>query len=186
MTLFEMKEKILWLIEEGNPESPYLTEDPDISGKLNPVIDQLQFELARIKKLPRFLKLPVRAGELVDFAALRKACGEDVYQLGTVSGVPYRIRAAGSVLEFTEDGVASIECFVYPVRITGQTPETQILSLSADCLEILPYGAAADLLKNDATAQYGKIYADRYERMLQRLDPRYGIGGITFEGGVRL
>ena len=50
----------------------------------------------------------------------------------------------------------------------------------------LPYGAAADLLKNDATAQYGKIYADRYERMLQRLDPRYGIGGITFEGGVWL
>lgn len=184
MTLFEMKEKILWLIEEGDPENAFLTEDTDITGKLNPIIDQLQFELARHKKLPRFLKLPVKAGQVVDFACLSQACGADVYQLGLVSGVPYLIRGAGAILEFTRDGVANIECYVYPLRITSQTPDSQTLSLSADCLEILPYGAAADILKSDPTAQYGKLYAQRYEQMLQRLDPRYSMTGIRFEGGV--
>lgn len=186
MTLFEMKERILALVEEGNPGSTFLTEDPDIAWKLNPVIDQLQLELARIKKLPRFLRLPVKAGELVDFAALGKACGGEIYQLGTVSGVDCDLRGAGTVVEFTEEGVANIECFVYPARITAQTEDTARLELSSDCLAILPYGAAADLLKSDPTAQYGKVYAERYETMLRRLDPRYGVGGIVIEGGVKL
>jgi len=186
MTLFEMKARILALIEEGNPDSAFLTEDPDIAGKLNPVIDQLQFELARLKKLPRFLKLPVKAGEVLDFAALGKALGAEVYQLGAVSGVPYTLRAAGSVMVFEEDGVANIECFVYPTRITRQTADTTELSLSPDCLEILPYGVAADLLRSDPTAQYGKMYAQRYEDLLRRLDPRYNVAGIFVEGGVAL
>ena len=186
MTLFEMKQKILALVEEGNPESLFLTEDPDIAGKLNPVINQLQFELARLKKLPRFVKLPVKAGETVDFTALGKVCGREIYQLGAVSGVSYIPRAAGTVLEFTEDGVACIECFLYPARIDAQTEDNTALSLSEDCLEILPYGAAADLLKSDPVAQYGKVYAERYETMLRRLDTRYAVNGIRIEGGVAL
>jgi hypothetical protein len=50
-------------------------------------------------------------------------------------------------------------------------------------LEIMPYGIAADLLKSDVSAQYGSIYATRYESMLSRLDPRYQMDSITFEGG---
>lgn len=186
MTLLEMKEKILALMEEGNPDSMFLTEDPDIAGKLCHVIDQLQFELARIKKLPRLLELPVSAGQTVDFSALAKAAGADIYQLGNVAGVACSLLAGGTVLWFWEDGVARIQCFVYPERITGQTPDSHILQLSPDCLSVLPYGAAADLLKSDATANYGKIYADRYQTMLRQLDPRYAVGGITVEGGVAL
>ena len=186
MTLFEMKEKILALVEEGNPESLFLTEDPDIAGKLCHVIDQLQFELARLKKLPRFLRLPVKAGEILDLAALGKAAGREIYQLGTVSGAAYTLRAAGTALEFEEDGIAKIECFVYPARITPRTEDTESLELSPDCLALLPYGAAADLLKSDPVAQYGKVYADRYESMLRRLDTRYAVSGIRVEGGVAL
>lgn len=186
MTLYEMKEKILALIEEGNPESLFLTEDPDIAGKLCHVIDQLQYELARMKKLPRFLQLPVKTGEILDFAALGQVCGREIYQLGTVSGAAYTLRAAGTVLEFAENGTAKIECFVYPARITAQTEDTAELELSPDCLALLPYGAAADLLKSDSVAQYGKVYADRYETMLRRLDSRYAVGGIRVEGGVAL
>ena len=53
-------------------------------------------------------------------------------------------------------------------------------------LEIMPYGVAADLLKSDVSAEYGNIYATRYESMLQRLDPRYAMGFVTIEGGVAL
>ena len=184
MTLFEMKEKILSLVEELNPDSDFLTEDPDIAAKLCHVINQIQFELARMKKLPRFLELPVARGELVDFAAIGRACGGEVYQLGNVTGVAYTPRADGTVLQMEESGTARIECYVYPTRITGQTEDTFSLELSPDCLELLPYGAAADLLKSDLTAQQGSVYANRYETMLRRLDPRYRVGGIFVEGGV--
>ena len=56
MTLLEMKKKTLALIEEKSTQSGKLTDDPDIEGKINDVINQIQFELARIKKLPAIKK----------------------------------------------------------------------------------------------------------------------------------
>ena len=50
MTLLEMKKKVLSLIEELNPNSEYLTDDPDIATKMEDVITQIMFELARFKK----------------------------------------------------------------------------------------------------------------------------------------
>ena len=41
MTLKEMKMKVLALIEELNPDNPFLTEDPDIAAKINDVINQI-------------------------------------------------------------------------------------------------------------------------------------------------
>ena len=52
MTLKEMKRKVLALIEELNPDSDLLTDDPDIATKINEVINQVMFELARMKKIP--------------------------------------------------------------------------------------------------------------------------------------
>ena len=49
MTLLEMKKKYLSLIEELNPLSEELTDDPDIAAKQNEVINQIMFELARFK-----------------------------------------------------------------------------------------------------------------------------------------
>ena len=48
------------------------------------------------------------------------------------------------------------------------------------------YGVAADLLKSDVSANYGKIYAERYEQLLQRLDSRNALGGIYIDGGVEV
>jgi hypothetical protein len=50
-------------------------------------------------------------------------------------------------------------------------------------LEIMPYGIAADLLKSDVSADYGKIYAERYEALKQMLDPRYQTAAFAVEGG---
>ena len=86
-----------------------------------------------------------------------------------------------------ESGTAEIDCFVYPERITENTkPKAYEFELSADALEIMPYGVACDLLKSDVSADYGNVYGVRYESMLQRLDPRYQLGTITFEGGISL
>lgn len=184
MTLKEMKQKALSLIEELNPNSEHLTDDPDISAKHNDVTNQVLYEMVRIKKMPKYVEMDVIAGELIDFEAIGDAVGYEVYQLGTVSGVAHQIKASGTIIKILESGTAEIDCFVYPERITPTTKDSYEFEVSADVLEIMPYGIAADLLKSDASTDYGAVYDRRYKEMIERLDPRYAMTSVTIEGGV--
>lgn len=185
MTLLEMKKKVLGLIEELNPDSEFLTDDPDIATKFNDVTNQILFELARMKKIPKYVEMEVTEGDLVAFEDIEKECGYEVYQINMVSGVNHSFKANGTILKFLESGTAEIDVFVYPERITEKTKDKAYeFELSPDALEIMPYGIAADLLKSDVSTEYGSIYASRYETMLQRLDPRYNMTSIYIEGGV--
>jgi hypothetical protein len=184
MTLLEMKKKVLGMIEEINPNSELLTDDPDIATKINDVINQIMFELARMKKIPKYVEMPVSEGDLVTLENIGDAVGYEVYQLGTINGVNYVPKANGTILKIMESGTAEIDCFVYPERITEKTNNSYEFELSPDALEIMPYGIAGDLLKSDVSSEYGSIYSNRYESMLQRLDPRYQMPSIYIEGGV--
>lgn len=184
MTLKEMKQKVLGLIEELSPNHPALTEDPDIATKINDVINQIMFELIRIKKIFKYVEMEVSAGDVVDFSELEKECGYEVFQVILFGGVNNTPRAGGTVYKVLEDGTAEIDVAVYPERITASTKDTYEFELSADALEIMPYGVAADLLKSDVSAEYGSVYATRYESMKQMLDPRYQMPSITIEGGA--
>ena len=184
MTLLELTKKTLALIEELNPDHKELTDDPDIALKRKDVINQVQFEVARIKKIPKYVEMQVSAGDLVTFADLERECGYEVYQLSSVQGVNHTYKADGTVLKILESGTLEVDIYVYPERITENTPETYEFELSADVLEIMPYGIAADLLKSDVSTEYGSIYATRYESMLQRLDPRYHMTTVYIEGGA--
>lgn len=186
MTLDEMKRKSLGLIEELNPNSVMLTDDPDISTKINYVINQILFELARIKKIPKYFEMEVEQGNLISFADLESKCGYEVYQVGRFSGVNYSPKASGTVFKILESGTAEIDCFVYPERITDTTKGNYEFELSSDALEIMPYGVAADLLKSDESAEFGNIYAQRYAELKQMLDPRFQTSNITIVGGVRI
>ena len=184
VTLKEMKMKVLGLIEELNPNNPNLTDDPDIATKINDVTNQIMFELARIKKIPKYVEMEVSAGDIVDFSDIEKECGYEVFQINLFGGVNNVPKASGTVYKIVEDGTAEIDVSVYPERITSATKDSYEFELSADALEIMPYGIAADLLKSDVSAEYGSVYATRYESMKQMLDPRYQMTSITIEGGV--
>lgn len=185
MTLLEMKKKILALIEELNPDSELLTDDPDISAKINEVINQIMFELVRMKKLPKYVEIAVTEGDTLTFADIEKACGYEIYQLGNIVGVSFSSKADGTVIKVLESGTAEIDCYVYPERITEKTKDKAYeFELTPDVLEIMPYGVAGDLLKSDVSAEYGNIYATRYESMKQMLDPRYKMAVVTIEGGI--
>lgn len=187
MTLLEMKNKVLSLIEELNPESEYLTDDPDIATKINDVINQILFELARMKKIPKYVEIKVSEGDLIDYARIEKESGSEVYQINLVEGVVCEFKAQGTIIKACESGVMGIDFFIYPERITKKTKEKGYeFELSSDALEIMPYGVAGDLLKSDVSTEYGRIYSDRYENMKLQLDPRYTMGSITIEGGVRV
>ena len=184
MTLLEMKKKVLGLIEELNTESDALTEDPDIATKINDVINQIMFELVRIRKLPKYLEMEVNQGDMVTFENIETEGGYEVYQLGTVAGVNHSYKGNGTILKILESGTIEIDYYAYPERITSTTPDSYEFELTPDVLEVMPYGVAADLLKSDISTEYGAIYATRYESMLQRLDPRHHMTSIYIEGGV--
>lgn len=186
MKLNEMKKKVLGLIEELNPNNSVLTDDPDIATKINDVINQIMFELARLKKIPKYFEMEVKKGDVVSFADFEKVCGNEVFQTAVVSGVKYSAKANGTIFKVLDDGVMEVDCYVYPERITDKTKDNYEFELSADALEIMPYGVAADLLKSDVSTEYGSIYATRYESMKQMLDPRYQMPSITIEGGVKI
>lgn len=184
MTHNEMKKKVLSLIEEVNPDNENLTDDPDIQEKYIAVANQVLFELARNKKIPKYVEIEVNEGDTVDLSFIGMMCGSEVYQVCLVSGVKNLQKANGTAYKMLEGGTAEIECFIYPKRITEENADEYEFELSADALEVMPYGIAADLLKSDVSAEYGTIYATRYETMLQRLDPRYALTSACVEGGV--
>lgn len=185
MTLLEMDKKVLGLIEELNPNSEQLTDDPDIATKKYEVMNQVMYELARYKKIPRYVEIKVNAGDIINFDELEKACGSAVYQIAKVSGVEYDLKADGTIVKVLEDGTMECDLYIYPERITEKTKaKAYEFELSPDVLEIMPYGVAADLLKSDVSSEYGTVYAKEYKDKLQRLDPRYSMGIITIEGGV--
>ena len=179
MTLLEIKKKVLQLIEEIS-DNENLTDDPDIEAKLNSVINQVQFELARMKKIPAFKEMDVEKFQVFDMNTL-----DNFYQLRLL-----RFDGGYDLIEniavFSEAGKAGFFYYKYPEIITDDTPDDYVFELSQDALEILPYGVAGDILKSDVSTQYGAIYSQRYETMLQRLDPRYSMSSITIEGGVNI
>lgn len=182
MTLLEMKKKVLQLIEEVSTDESKVTDDPDIEAKLNSVINQIQNEVSRMKKIPDYKELEVKENELIKFEDITTEY--EIYQLDVVRGIEYELKANGTIIKCLEDGTAEIEYFRYPTTIDDKTNDTYEFDLSNDALEVMPYGIAADLLKSDVSNQYGQIYSQRYETMLQRLDPRYNMGSVYIEGGI--
>ena len=176
MTLAEMKKKTLSLIEELSPTNPLLTEDVDIQAKINYVINQVQNELARIKKIPKFTTMTVTEGEVLDFADV----DAKLYQIHLIQGIDADI--FGNTIRCNEAGDITIHYYVYPTPIADS--DAYVFELSNDALELMPYGVAADLLKSDVSAEYGQIYGIRYEEMLKRLDPRYHTGKLTIDGSL--
>ena len=181
MTLLEMKKKVLQLIEEvGTGDN--LTDDPDIELKLNTVINQVQNELSRMKKIPAYKEIEVNLNELIRFEDI----DDSVYQIEAVRGIEHEMKANGTIIKCLENGTAEIDYFKYPESITSTNANMYEFELSNDALEIMPYGVAADLLKSDVSSGYGQIYAQRYETMLQRLDPRYNMSSVYIDGGIEV
>lgn len=187
MTLEQMKYKVLRLIEETNEGSTY-TDDPDIQLKLNDVINQIMFELARMKKIPEKLEQDFDSEYIAEHGLEYNLKDiENFYQLDNIrftdlSGAEREIDVNMNYYKIPEEGHITIYYYKYPERITDDTNDTDyIFELSDDALEILPYGAAADILKSDVSNSYGQIYQQRYETMLQRLDSRYNTGTVYIE-----
>lgn len=180
MTLEEMKHKVYSLIEEYSEDAADLTEDEDLASKINGVINSIQNELTRFKKIPKDVTINVSSGQEMYFKDIDK----DLYQLMNIRGVSTDI--LNDKIFFNEDGEAKIFYYKYPKQITNETDDSYKFELPTDLLEIMPYGVAGDILKSDVSSQYGAAYSARYREMLQTLDPRYGTGIVEITGGINI
>lgn len=185
MTLAEMKFKILRLIEETNEDTTY-TDDPDISVKINDVINQVMFELARMKKIPAREVVEVNDTYIEENGLEYDLFDiEEFYQLDNArfesDGKEEELDINMNFIKIPGTGTLTIYYYKYPTRIDDDTTDDYTFELSDDALEILPYGAAADILKSDVSNSYGQIYQQRYETMLSRLDSRYNTGSIYID-----
>ena len=178
MTLEEMKIKVYALIEEYSEDAENLTEDEDLALKMNSVINQIQNELARFKKIEEYTTLEGREGDIIDF----KSIDDNLYQLNIVRGLDVEI--IGQKIKFNETGTAEVYYYKYPIQINEDTDDSQEFDLSIDVLEIMPYGVAGDILKSDVSESYGNIYYNRYREMMSMLDPRNHTGSVYINGGV--
>jgi hypothetical protein len=178
MNLELFKTKVYSLIEEYNENAETLTDDEDLSTKMNHVINQIQNELARIKKIPAVKMMAVEKDQEISL----KDIDTNIYQLNIIRNVDADI--IGDNIIFNEDGNARIYYYVYPAQIDGDTEDDFIFDLSTDVMEIAVYGVAGDLLKSDVSSQYGAVYSARYREMLQQLDPRYNVNSVYISGGV--
>lgn len=180
MKLEEMKQKVYALIEEYSEDAENLTEDEDLALKMNGVINQVQNELARMKKIDAYTTVEATEGTTINF----KDIDNMLYQLNIVKGLDCEI--VGQMIKFNETGTAEVYYYKYPTQINEDTDDTQELDLSIDALEIMPYGVAADLLKSDVSSNYGQIYENRYRQMINELDPRNALGSVYIEGSINI
>ena len=180
MTLEEMKYKVYAMIEEYNEDEDDLTDDSDYATKMNSVINQIQNELSRLKKLPEYKSMEVTEGQIITLNSI----DSNIYQLNVIKDVDYEM--IGNTVLFKEDGTARIYYYRYPKQIDQDTPDTYKFELSDDVLEIMPYGVAGDLLKSDVSNQYGQIYSQRYAELKGELDNRINQGNIHIEGGINV
>lgn len=195
MTLREEKIKVLSLIEEINPESEYLTDDPDIQEKINSVFNQIANELSRIKKIPAKYTYDISLGKTLKLEDIPK-----LYQINQLSTSKYKIVGDYEIV-FDDDIEENVDIFYYKypelidIVITPLEGEDKkaaseridnnyTFELAEDALEVMPYGVAADLLKNDMISNYGKHYDERYRSMLQMIDSRRTSGVVVAEGGL--
>lgn len=181
MTLREMIDRVYSLIEEVNPDSEYLTDDIDYIEKINYVTDQINHELARIKRIAAQDITNVKENDEMNLYDEYK----EFYRLKSISGVKYELFE--NLVTFKEDGEATIRYYKYPKKIDKDTNLDEYkFENSMDVLEIMPYGIAADLLKSDVSAQYGRIYEQRYKEALQMLDIKSNEGSATIVGGINV
>jgi len=177
MTANEMLEEIFTLIEEYDEQGTYKTDDVDLRNKIISVMNHIQNELARIKKISAYEELDVKKGDQLELAVDL----QNFYQLNVIKDVTYE--EVDGLIVFRSEGKARIYYYKYPKRITKENLDKK-LELTQDVLEIMAYGVAADILKADVASNYGQVYATRYKELLNGLDPRYSRGHIEIEEGV--
>lgn len=201
MTLKEMKIKTFSLIEEYYPDKKDLAEDSDVLNKINGVVNSIQLDLMKYRKLNASYEVEITKEDSKTINL--KELLDDLYQLNKIvfdSDIEYEMPNDETII-LPEDyeGTFTIYYFKYPelveIIFDGETEEEQEkerleqdedyeFELDSDVLEVMPYGIAADLLKMDMISNYGKYFDERYRELKNTIDPKRNSASVMISGGI--
>ena len=185
MTLEQNKKICLGLIEEYSPTNKYLTDDEDISTRLNLVYAPNYQTLSQKKKILSTKKYTIEE-DLEGFEQF--SLPSNMYQFKRLvrlddnnerKSLAYDIVGKKLYIK-REKGNYVLEFYAYPEVITLETSGDFELELDQDVQLILPYAVANDILKVDPSANYTSFY-NEYRQRLQELDTNTTLPGITIE-----
>lgn len=194
MTLKEMKTKVFSLIEEYYPELETMAEDEDVLNKINGVVNSIQLDLMKYRKLPANIDIDIDkdSDRIITISDEIK----DLYQLNKVILEPrgnFTMLDDDNIqLEDGYEGTIRIFYYKYPkmVKLTyGENEDSDEydskfkFDLDLVLQEVMPYGIARDLLRLDMISNYGSYFERTYNELKQQLDGRRTAGVITIYGG---
>ena len=192
MTLEENKKITLALIEEYSPTNKMLTDDEDISTRLNFIYSTNYQELSQNKKILKTKILKEVTG-IQEEGFEEYTLPSDMYQLKSIIAldennidVEPSFKRYGKnkiLIDKLSDAKYILEYYAYPTVITEETDKDFELEIDQDVQLILPYAVANDVLKVDPSSDYTAFLAE-YKRKLESLDDRREIAFITVEEGV--
>lgn len=179
MTLGTAKKITLALIEEYDPDNELLTDDEDISNRINLLFNGPCQRLAKIKKIEATKE--INRDEKGNTKFYRKyKLPEDMYQLKNIvikdeetneikkENADYYIEGKDIYINDLSKGKYVINYYKYPTEITEETPDDFELELDTDACNVLPYAVASDILKADVSTDYS-VFEASYLSMLNEL-----------------
>lgn len=198
MTAREMKIKVYSLIEEYFPDTPILAVDDDVKYKINGVINEIQIDLMRLKKIPANMQSMINT-EKKTLVNLSEEIW-DLYQINNIDfegeDIDYEFMDDTTIrINDDYDGRVTYYYYKYPelMELEFENDEKAIkydkeyeFELDADVLEVMPYGVAADLLKMDMISNYGQYFKAEYDSRKAQIDTRRSKGMIRVTGGVEI
>ena len=201
MTAKEMKIKTFSLIEEYYPEEKGLADDQDVLYKINGVINSIMLDLMKYRKIPDKYIYELNKN---NYSLLLSEIPH-FYQLNTIPNVEYDVVGNYEIIFNIENmdlpKDITIYYFKYPelMQLTFEATESKTkeevsaeydenfeIELEDDILEIMPYGIASDLLKNDMISGYGKYFYERYSELKGLIDSRKTQGMAMITGGINI
>ena len=179
MTLGDNKKITLGLIEEYSKANPKLTEDEDISTRLNFVYATNYQELSEKKRILKTKVLKEISDEAVESGYTEYTLPSSMYQMKNIIALDennnkvntdyYTVGKRKIYINNDSNYQYILEYYAYPTVIEEDTDDDFVLELDQDVLMILPYMVASDILKTDPSADYTAFEVE-YRRKLEQLN----------------
>lgn len=191
MTLGDNKRIALSLVEEYSPDNPLLTDDEDISIRINLLYAPSYQELSEKKKIIKTKVLKDITGATSE-GYTEYGLPANMYQRKRIEAfdkdnktvqADYKIIGKKVLISNKSDAKYILEYYQYPTVITKDTNDDFMLEIDQDAQMVLPYLVANDILKADQSADYS-AFLNEYQRKMSDFDPRREIPSMVVEEGV--
>lgn len=179
MTLGENKKITLGLIEEYSKSNPKLTDDDDISTRLNFVYATNYQDLSEKKRILKTKVLKEISNETIEPGYTEYTLPSNMYQMKNVIALDENNKQANAdyytlgkkkiYINNESNYQYILEYYAYPTVIGEDTEDDFVLELDQDVLMILPYMVASDILKTDPSADY-TAFEVVYRRKMEQLN----------------